>query len=62
MSQYGSVNKNCSSAVSLMGLALAIRETELGEQVFPEICLYTLSETLNPEFLPNLNQVEEQGE
>lgn len=45
-----------------LGLALAIRETELGEQVFPEICPYTLSETLNPEFLPNLNQVEEQGE
>jgi hypothetical protein len=45
-----------------LGLALAIRETELGEQVFPEICLYTLGETLNPEFLPNPNQVEEQGE
>ncbi|MEH2305930.1 DUF29 domain-containing protein [Nostoc sp.] len=45
-----------------LGLALAIRETELGEQVFPEICPYTLVETLNPEFLPNLNQVEEQGE
>jgi hypothetical protein len=45
-----------------LGLALAIRETELGEQVFPEICPYTLSETLNTEFLPNLNQVEEQGE
>lgn len=34
-----------------LGLALAIRETELGEQVFPEICPYTLGETLNPEFL-----------
>ncbi|QHG19980.1 DUF29 domain-containing protein [Nostoc sp. ATCC 53789] len=45
-----------------LGLALAIRETELGEQVFPEICPYTLGETLDPEFLPNLNQVEEQGE
>ncbi|MEA5622733.1 DUF29 domain-containing protein [Nostoc sp. UHCC 0251] len=45
-----------------LGLALAIRETELGEQVFPEICPYTLSETLNPEFLQNLNQVKEQGE
>ena len=42
-----------------LGLALAIRETELDEQVFPEICPYTLGETLNPEFLPNLNQVEE---
>ncbi|MBN3908595.1 MAG: DUF29 domain-containing protein [Nostoc sp. NMS1] len=41
-----------------LGLALAIRETELGEQVFPEICPYTLGETLNPEFLPNLNQVD----
>jgi Domain of unknown function DUF29 len=30
-----------------LGLALAIRETELGEQVFPEICPYTLDQTLN---------------
>ena len=45
-----------------LGLALAIRETELGEQVFPEICPYTLGETLNPEFLPNPNQVDEQSE
>ena len=42
-----------------LGLALAIRETELGEQVFPEICPYTLGETLNPEFLPDPNQVDE---
>lgn len=42
-----------------LGLALAIRETELVEQVFPEICPYTLDQTLNPEFLPNLNQVDE---
>lgn len=42
-----------------LGLALAIRETELGEQVFPEICPYTLGETLNPEFLANPNQVDE---
>ncbi|WP_306558092.1 DUF29 domain-containing protein, partial [Nostoc sp. 'Peltigera malacea cyanobiont' DB3992] len=42
-----------------LGLALAIRETELGEQLFPEICPYTLDQTLNPEFLPNLNQVDE---
>ncbi|MBG1243317.1 DUF29 domain-containing protein [Nostoc sp. NZL] len=42
-----------------LGLALAIRETDLGEQVFPEICPYTLDQTLNPEFLPNLNQVDE---
>jgi hypothetical protein len=45
-----------------LGLALAIRETELGEQVFPEICPYTLDQTLNPKFLPNSNQVYEQGE
>lgn len=45
-----------------LGLALAIRETELGEQVFPEVCPYTLGETLNPEFLPNLTQVDEKGE
>ena len=38
-----------------LGLALAIRETELGEQVFPEICPYTLDQTLNPEFLPESN-------
>ncbi|MEH2446690.1 MAG: DUF29 domain-containing protein [Nostoc sp.] len=42
-----------------LGLALAIRETELDEQVFPEICPYTLGETLNPEFLPDKNQVDE---
>ncbi|MEH2419445.1 MAG: DUF29 domain-containing protein [Nostoc sp.] len=42
-----------------LGLALAIRETELDEQVFPEICPYTLGKTLNPEFLPNPNQVDE---
>ncbi|MCC5645056.1 DUF29 domain-containing protein [Nostoc sp. CHAB 5824] len=41
-----------------LGLALAMRETQLGEQVFPEICPYTLDQTLNPEFLPNLNQVD----
>lgn len=35
-----------------LGLALAIRETLLGEQVFPEECIYTLEEVMNPEFLP----------
>ncbi|MEH1853630.1 MAG: DUF29 domain-containing protein [Nostoc sp.] len=45
-----------------LGLALAIRETELGENVFPEICPYTLDQTLNPKFLPNFNQVDEQSE
>jgi hypothetical protein len=42
-----------------LGLALAIRETELCENVFPELCPYTLGQVLNPEFLPNLNQVDE---
>ncbi|MEH1789366.1 DUF29 domain-containing protein [Nostoc sp.] len=45
-----------------LGFALAIRETELGENVFPDICPYTLDQTLNPKFLPNFNQVDEQGE
>lgn len=36
-----------------LGLALAIRETKLGEQVFPDLCPYTLEETLNSDFLPN---------
>lgn len=45
-----------------LGLALAIRETQLGEQIFPETCPYTLDETLNPDFLPNLNQINEEGE
>jgi Domain of unknown function DUF29 len=35
-----------------LGLALAIRETQLGEKVFPEICPYTSEQTLNSEFLP----------
>jgi hypothetical protein len=38
-----------------LGLALAIRETQLGEQIFPEVCPYTLEQTLNPGFLPNSN-------
>ncbi|MCC5598069.1 DUF29 domain-containing protein [Nostoc favosum] len=42
-----------------LGLALAMRETKLGEQIFPEICPYTPSETLNSEFLPNGNHVNE---
>ena len=46
-------------AVYELGLALAIRETQLGEQIFPEVCPYTLDQTLNPEFLPNPNQVDE---
>lgn len=38
-----------------LGLALAIRETQLGEQVFPEICPYTPEQILNPDFLAELN-------
>jgi hypothetical protein len=36
-----------------LGLALATRETQLGQQVFPEVCPYTCEQTLNPEFLPD---------
>lgn len=46
-------------AVYELGLALAIRETQLGEQLFPEVCPYTLEQTLNAEFLPYQNQVNE---
>lgn len=35
-----------------LGLALAIRETQLGEQIFPEVCPYTVEQTINPDFLP----------
>ncbi|MEQ8756151.1 MAG: DUF29 domain-containing protein [Coleofasciculus sp. G1-WW12-02] len=45
-----------------LGLALAIRETQLGEQVFPEACPYTPEQIMNPEFLPEPNQVDGQGE
>jgi hypothetical protein len=38
-----------------LGLALAIRETELGEQIFPELCPYTPEQTLDSGFLPDLN-------
>lgn len=38
-----------------LGLALAIRETQLGEQVFPEICPYNSEQALNSEFLPESN-------
>jgi len=41
-----------------LGLALAIRETQLGEQVFPEECPYTPEQVMNPEFLPESNQVD----
>ncbi|HAX74831.1 MAG TPA: DUF29 domain-containing protein [Cyanobacteria bacterium UBA11372] len=42
-----------------LGLALAIKETRLGEQIFPEVCPYNLEQTMNAEFLPELNQVNE---
>ncbi len=42
-----------------LGLALAIKETRLGEQIFPEVCPYNLEQTMNAEFLPELNQVDE---
>lgn len=35
-----------------LGLALAIKETQLGEQLFPEVCPYIPEQTMNPEFLP----------
>ena len=35
-----------------LGLTLAIRETQLGEQLFPEVCPYTPEQTMNSEFLP----------
>lgn len=38
-----------------LGLALAIRETRLGEQIFPEACPYTPEQALNPGFLPESN-------
>lgn len=36
-----------------LGFALAIRETDLGEQVFPEVCPYTPEQALNSGFLPS---------
>ena len=35
-----------------LGLALAMRETLLGEEVFPEDSPYELEQSLDPEFLP----------
>lgn len=43
-----------------LGLALAIRETQLGEQIFPEVCFYTPEQTMNSEFLGDSNQIENQ--
>jgi hypothetical protein len=41
-----------------LGLALAIRETQLGEQVFPEECPYSSEQIMNPEFLPEPDTLE----
>jgi Domain of unknown function DUF29 len=38
-----------------LGLALAMRETQLGEAIFPEVCPYTLEQTLSSKFLPEVN-------
>jgi hypothetical protein len=35
-----------------LGLALALRETQLGEQIFLEECPYSLEQCLSPEFWP----------
>lgn len=36
-----------------LGFALAIQETDLNEQVFPEVYPYTSEQALNSEFLPS---------
>lgn len=36
-----------------LGLALAIRETRLGDQVFPESCPYTPADAMDPHFWPD---------
>ena len=41
-----------------LGLALAIRETQLGETVFPEDCPYSLEKTMSPDFLPKPDAIE----
>lgn len=38
-----------------LGLAFAIRETRLGEQIFPEQCPYSPEEIMNPNFFPEPN-------
>ncbi|MBD2449560.1 DUF29 domain-containing protein [Nostoc sp. FACHB-152] len=45
-----------------LGLALAIRETQLGEQVFPEECPYNPEQIMNPKFLPEPDGLEVQSE
>jgi hypothetical protein len=36
-----------------LGLALAIRETQLGEAIFPESCPYTPDQIMRSDFLPD---------
>ena len=43
-----------------LGLALAIRETQLGEQIFPEECPYTPELIIKPDFLPEPDALEPQ--
>jgi hypothetical protein len=45
-----------------LGLALAIRETQLGERVFPEECPYSPEDIMNSEFLPEPNLFESDEE
>jgi hypothetical protein len=45
-----------------LGLALAIRETRLGERVFPEECPYSPEETMNPKFFPEPNVLQSEEE
>lgn len=35
-----------------LGISLAIKETQLSEETFPDTCLYRLSDILEPGFLP----------
>jgi hypothetical protein len=37
-----------------LGIALAIRETQLGENLFPAVCPYNLQEVLSTDFLPGI--------
>lgn len=37
-----------------LGLALAIRETQLGETIFPEACPYTPEQAMDSSFFPEL--------
>ena len=56
-SRAGNTAQNSAVGYEL-GLALAIRETQLGEQVVPEECPYTPEQVMNPEFLPESNQAD----